>query len=230
VAVVSAGRPGRVAPTAAQAEGLELHWYVPMPEVMEYYRAGAAFVTGCEGGLSEARNLALADADGRWNVQLSDDLRRLKVLTALGAKPVALAGALGVLLNLTQAHEAHLGGAAPTDNALFARGPRLSYDKFIVGDLMVIDSASTPRFDPAIRLKDDYDFTLQHLATYGIVLRWDHLLASWDHRTNRGGCVAYRTPEVEQADIIQLRAKWPGCIVDNRRRPNEILMRWPAKP
>jgi hypothetical protein len=226
VTVISAGRPGSVPRMEAFAAGLDPRWYVPAEEMGEYSRAGARHVASSR-DMNDARNRALDDAAGAWNVQLSDDLHRLQLMTPVGKRPVSLLAALGQLVSMCVRYGAHLGGAAPTDNAYFAK-KRLSFDKFIVGDLLVMDSACPERFDPLAALKSDYDFTLQHLAAYGRVVRWDYLLASFDHKTNRGGCPAYRTEAIEQAAIAHLKAKWPGCIVDNARRANEVLLRWPA--
>lgn len=224
--VVSAGRPASVPRMNAFAQGLALTWYVPPTELGEYRRAGAAAVVPTR-DMNDARNRALDDAGARWCVQLSDDLHRLRLLTPVGQRPITLAQAVAMLVTLAQRHGAHLAGAAPTDNVYFAR-QRLSFDKFIVGDLLVIDAGCALRFDPRALLKSDYDYTLQHLAQFGRVVRWDHLLATFDHKTNRGGCPAYRTPAMEQAAIAHLKAKWPGCIMDNPRRADEVLLRWPA--
>lgn len=226
VSVISAGRPAAVARMTEMAEGMPLRWYVPGHEVGEYRLAGAEAVVATS-GLCQARNAALDDARPAWCVQLSDDLRRLNVVTPLGQRPIRLVQAISALVSLARRHDARLAGAAPTDNPYFTHR-RVSLDKFIVGDLMAVAGDAEPRFDTALLLKEDYDFTLQHLARYGTVLRWEHLLASFDHKTNRGGAVAYRTHSLEQTAIGRLKAKWPGCIMDNPRRPDEVLLRWPA--
>jgi len=50
-------------------------------------------------------------------------------------------------------------------------------------------------------------------------------MAKFAHRSNSGGAVSYRTPELEQAAIDRLTSKWGDAIVPNPRRPNEILFR-----
>lgn len=225
VAVISAGRPTAVRTMAPHLADLTTTWYVPITEVGEYRLTGAGDVVGTT-GLCQARNLALDRAEGEWCTQVSDDLRRLVELLPDGTKrPVGLAEATARLKTAAMLQRCHLAGASPTDNPYFVR-TEWSKDKFIVGDLLVIDGACPLRFDTDLKLKEDYDYTLQHLARYGRALRWDALLATFTHRTNRGGAVAYRTPQLEQATIAQLKAKWPGCIVDNPRRPNEVLLRW----
>ena len=41
----------------------------------------------------------------------------------------------------------------------------------IIGNFIVVERCSTPRFDPELKLKEDYDFSCQHAHTYGKVLR-----------------------------------------------------------
>lgn len=229
VAVVSSGRPGNVPAMEAHLAGLGPTWYVGTDEAGDYRYAGADRVVEA-GGLIDARNAAL-DAAGRLPcVQLSDDLRRMGWATGTtrdSVAPLTVAAAVDRLLAAMAEHGAQLAGAAPTDNPYFAK-PRVHTSAFIVGDFIVVAASCPLRFDPALRLKEDYDYTLQHLAAVGRVARLDQLLATFVHRTNRGGAVAYRTPDAEQQAIEYLQAKWPACIRPNPRRPNEVLMRWRA--
>ena len=82
------------------------------------------------------------------------------------------------------------------------------------------------RFDKSMRLKEDYDYTLQHLAANGRVARLDWILPEYQHYTNEGGAVAYRSPDEEQKAIAHLKEKWGPVIADNPKRPNEILLKW----
>ena len=75
-------------------------------------------------------------------------------------------------------------------------------------------------------LKEDYDYTCQHLARYGLVARCDLILAEFAHRSNAGGAVAYRTGERERDMIRHLMKKWPGKFRMNPKRANEVIMRW----
>jgi hypothetical protein len=226
VAVISAGRPLAVPAMAGHLDGLDVTWYVPHGETGEYRATGAKATVGTR-TLCQARNRALTDAGRRWCVQLSDDLRRVEVLTVNGRREARLTGVLPRLIALAVERGARLAGGAPTANAYFAR-QRVNDHGFIVGDLMAVAPRTTPRFDERLRLKEDYDFTLQHLSVYGRVARWDYLLTTFDHRTNRGGAVAYRNAATEAEAIAYLMTKWPGRVVDNPRRPNEVLLRWKA--
>lgn len=203
-------------------------WYVPDDEIATYQAAGAERVVA-GGGLVEARNLALdhAFADGLPCVQLSDDLKRTSRLAADGsAERIPLEEAIDILVG--SLGSIRLAGVAPTDNPFFAKN-RINPSAFIVGDLFAA-APSDPRFDPALKLKEDYDYTCQHMQAYGAVARHDYLLASFKHRTNPGGAVAYRTSDLEQEAIAILMAKWPGLVVKNSKRANEVLLRLGSTP
>jgi hypothetical protein len=229
VAIVSAGRPGNVPAMEAHCQGLAPTWWVPADQVGDYRYCGAERVQAGD-GLCEARNLAADAADGRPHVQLSDDLRHV----ALAHGPeranvvrITLAEAVRVLADAAAATGAQLAGCAPTANPYFSRR-RVHATGFVVGDLVWVAGGCPLRWDTTLALKEDYDYTCQHLAAYGKVARCDWLLATFAHRTNRGGAVAYRTPELEDATIAQLIHRWPQAVRPNARRPHEVLLRWPA--
>lgn len=230
VAVVSSGRPANV--QAMQALVGDATWYVKTTgEVGAYADQGAPSVYG-SGGLCESRNMALAHAwkHGLPCVQLSDDLKKLRLACAVsGSHPLDFEDAVDRIHSTMQRAGARLGGCAPTDNAFFFNPDRpFSTDRFIVGDFVVIEPCNL-LFDEQLRLKEDYDYTLQHLQKYGKVARRNDILATFAHRSNKGGAVAYRSPVVEQESIRYLQQKWPGCLRPNPKRPNEILLTWPPK-
>ena len=67
---------------------------------------------------------------------------------------------------------AKLGGSYVNSNTGFAMGQPPTVEKaFIIGDFIVIDPSSTVRFDESMCLKEDYDFSASHIATYGRVCR-----------------------------------------------------------
>lgn len=236
VYVISAGRPEAVERMASHLATVDapVLWVVPRSDTRAYREAGAYAVTD-PGSLVGARNLALEDAftEGVACVQLSDDLKRIRNLDDGRAfVPVAQdEGTLGWALDeMDEALEETglaLAGASPTDNLYFAK-PGISTRKFIVGDLIMVRPTEL-RFDENLRLKEDYDFTLQHWATYGGAARCDYIAPSFAHYTNAGGAVASRSAELEQETIAYLKSKWPGMIRDNPRRANEILLPTPRR-
>ena len=105
---------------------------------------------------------------------------------------------------------------------------------FIVGDFLVIDPSSSPRFDERMTLKEDYDLTAQHLLAYGRVARHNRVAVEAKHYSNSGGAVALRgefsktVPNLrEQYNIDILKHKWPGAIKKHALRGvNEVLFDW----
>ena len=80
------------------------------------------------------------------------------------------------------------------------------------------------RFDTTMTLKEDYDYTLQHLAKYGNVFRYQKYLFEFEHYTNKGGAVQYRSTKEEHKNIRILIGKWGEKIRLNPKRKNEILI------
>lgn len=209
--------------------GQPMHWYVPGEQCPEYRDAGAQFVVA-SGNLMDSRNLALDDAfkEGATCVQVSDDLLRLerKVPGRDELGEVSFLDAVTEIIDTMAMGGARYGGVAPTSNLFFA-SDEPKWRHFIVGDLIVV-SETDLRFDTAMTLKEDYDYTCQHIQRYGLVARCDNLLATFKHKSNAGGAVAYRTYDREMQNIQHLMKKWPGVFKLNKKRPGEILLRWPG--
>ncbi len=227
--IISSGRPMNVPKMNAFLGTMQAMWCVPADEVGDYKRAGAQFCAPT-GSLMGSRNWAIetAQADGAHCLQLSDDLKTLRFTEGKDNKlrrNITLTWAMHYMKAAMEKEKVQLAGVAPTDNAFFYNQPTSS-KLFIVGDMILIGATSTPRFDEGLTLKEDYDFTCQHLAAYGAVVRCNGILASFQHRTNRGGAVADRSPTREQENIAYLKRKWPGHIFDNPRRDNEVLLKW----
>ena len=77
-------------------------------------------------------------------------------------------------------------------------------------------------------LKEDYDFTAQHLHTYKKVCRVNRLLIWAEHWDNAGGAVTVRNKTTEKRNIKRLRLKWPGVFGNSGRGGGgvEVGMRW----
>ncbi len=226
IAVISAGRPGNVHAMTGLLGEVPATWYVAdAAQQVEYAAAGARQVVA-GGSLIEARNAALRDA---WHrdltcVQVSDDLRRLEWYNGAAKEPLTFADAAYRLDTGLTLQGAMLAGCSPTANAYFYRKP-VSPNLFVVGDLIAVRPCWL-WFDAELPLKEDYDYTLQHLRAYGQVARLNRIMPTFRHRSNAGGAVAYRTPDLEDQAIAYLRAKWGDCIRPNTRRPHEVLLRW----
>lgn len=234
--VISAGRPDNVAKMTGLCAPVPLTWVVPTDQMKNYMMAGVhpSRVMPDHGGLLEARNIAadVAQAQGAFCLQLSDDMRALRYGETNVNKErheVNLPWVIRYMRRAMNDNAAPFAGVAPTDNAYFMRG-EFSKHLFVVGDFMLIAPENPLRFDTNLQLKEDYDYTLQNLTAYGIALRCNRVLVSFQHRTNAGGAVAIRTPAVEEESIRYLQNKWPGAILRNKKRENEVLLRWKERP
>ena len=211
-------------------------WYVAKGEgeayTRELARIGGTGVVVEGGGLCASRNRALEDGfdQGLAVLEMSDDFRGVERAVYSAAKracteaPFTFVEAVAKMRRALRDTGMKLGGVAPTSNAFYSNHKKPIHTRaFVVGDMILVEP-SEPRFDEEMTLKEDYDFTLQHIAKYKGVARCDDVLAEFAHRTNPGGAVDYRTRELEQKNIAHLKKKWGSLIQDNPRRPDEILL------
>lgn len=215
-------------------KGCDPVWFVDEGESGDYSYAGAARVMEYPGYIAQ-RNGALewAFSFDEPCVQMDDDLHPWNHKSPLGMRltldgkshnPITVAAAAKHIHHNMQSVGARLGGIAPTTNIFFYRQP-VSQAHFVSACFCVVEPCGQ-RFDPALVLKADYDYTLQHLREYGVVARCDGVLGNFHRYSNRGGAVAYRTTELmdEMSDLLIER--WPDNLRRNSRRPGEILLRW----
>lgn len=229
VCVVSHARPQNVAKMQAKT-AYPIHWYVNHGEREAYESAGATHIT--EGnGLIPSRNQGMEDAfaEGKICLQMDDDYLSAYVANgphgAIKCTRITLDELIERLVSKFLTSKALCSGCAPTDN-------KLGIDRDISESAFIIASffAAKPnplRFDESLRMKEDYDYTLQHLSKYGRVLRMNRLMPVFAHYDNSGGWKSYRSTATEQAAIARLREKWPAFIKPHPRRANEIILKFP---
>lgn len=226
-AIPSKGRPGNVALMTALTG--EATWIV-CPEEEEAYRAAGATSILHQRSLVHARNTALnaATEAGVACLQSDDDAKAFRMLGTDGkAHDIGFERFVDVMMKTGELQNAKLVGMAPTNNPFYGKR-KVKRDGFIIASIFLADTSDI-RFDEQFLTKEDYDFTLQHLARFGAVARCDWLLGEYQHYTNAGGCVADRTGDREQQAATALKAKWPGVVIDHPRRPGEILLKWDAE-
>jgi len=229
--------------------GVTPTWYVDEASLKEYRSLGLKAVVG--GKLTVARNKALRDACkmGKVCVQASDDISAWEYRHGKRARErtddavnKACAAAQRFILSPVAAARFILAKmrAAPGDrkpqlggvymlgscSRTFA-GEEFARHHFILGDFFVVDKSSV-RFDEAMTLKEDYDFTCAHIKAHGSVMRCQRMTLSVKHYSNAGGAVDERDRKgaKERYNIAILNEKWPGCFRPNPKRHNEVIMRW----
>lgn len=203
-----------------------LNWYVGKGEAKDYNQAkGNVYAAG---DLCHSRNMALDDAfnQNKYCLMLDDDLVKCQLLNVMSVpQTVTFERLVMEMVDVLSQTPLHLAGIAPTTNPFFYNpGMPLGLKHFIIG-AMTLTKSTDIRFDPKLRTKEDYDITLQHVKKYGGVCRLNYAIPKFLHWNNAGGVVDYRTDEVEQASIAYLKKKWGGAIRDNKKRPNEILLK-----
>jgi len=232
-----------------KAMGVQPTWYVDEASLQGYQGLGLTAIVG--GKLIPARNLALEDASavGKVCVQVSDDIARWdyysgddKQKTLAEANAAAkraeryqvspVAAAQFILAKMRGVPEGEprpqLGGVYPLGNMGHAfHTEEFSKKNFILGDFFVVDKSKC-RFDTAMSLKEDYDFTCSHLKAHGAVIRCNRMVIQAKHETNAGGACTVRDAagERERENIRILQRKWPGAIWSHPTRPNQVVLRW----
>lgn len=185
-----------------------------------------------EGGrLTASRNAALklAFEQGHRCIQISDDIKSLSLVKFFtdGKKlqeKISFAEAIALMTERLEMSPFHLAGVSPTANPFYSNRS-ISNRHFVIGDMILVRPCELI-FDETMTLKEDYDYTLQHIQRFGGVIRNDDILAKFEHYTNSGGAVSIRNTDEEQKNIRRLKEKWGNVVRDNPRRPNEILLRF----
>lgn len=113
-------------------------------------------------------------------------------------------------------------GFAPVANPFFVMKEK-DYNKLITAPI-TFTKPNNVRYDNNLKLKEDYDYTLQHIQVNGGCVRYGKYLFDFHRYKNKGGAQAYRTNEQELASVNYLKEKWGNCILDNTKRKNEIFL------
>jgi len=237
-----------------QQVGVKPTWYVDAESLKDYKALGLNAKVG--GKLVPARNMVLDDAKkvGKVAVEVSDDISKWtyidcakqdlkgdfkKINAALAGTPKysisPLAAAQFMVAKMrTDPDKPKLAGVFPTGNAAMTIcQDEIGKHTFILGDFFVAEPSSSCRFDPAMTLKEDYDYTCSHMKAHGSVLRCNRITLTVKHATNPGGAVDARDKNgaKERANIKILNDKWPGVFRINANRKggpanSEVKMNW----
>jgi hypothetical protein len=85
------------------------------------------------------------------------------------------------------------------------------------------------RFDERLKVKEDYDYSMQHIYKYGGALRFNKFGINVIHLTNKGGCVDYRTKDTELDAYEILRKKYGENVVRKQNNHNFFRMESPRR-
>lgn len=207
-------------------------------EAAEYRAAVSAFdlvsvVSTGTSGITNARNAMLDHFGlGAKIVMLCDDVRAIQCIEDVhglaGKRAMRSLGAREIrsfcewAFAESEKAGASLWGVFPVANRL-SMNRRVTRRAFVIASFCGV-VVSRIRYDAAIRIKEDYDFTLAHIVANAMI-RFNWVCVHAKHYTNAGGVVDTRTAAVEREAIAKLAAKYPGMIRANTKRANEILIK-----
>ena len=206
----------------------EINFFVKDENDKKNYLENGAKNVFITGSLINSRNKALeySFSTGDICIQVSDDLKRIEFNDFTGIRTKKYAQVIDVIQNIMPMfieNKYNLCGFPPTSNPYFAM-KKEEIGKFIVGDFIMVKPCKI-LFDINLRLKEDYDYTLQHIKEFGGCIRYGYFLNDFIHYSNKGGAVSYRNDNIESETIIYLQNKWGTDIIKlNTKRKNEILL------
>ncbi len=209
---------------------------VPLAEVAAYAASlpHAKIIPQRRPGISGARNDILDAFKDSDVLMLDDDVSAIGRFVTRAGKNYSEPKTGQALVDLIEslfATAAKAGalywGCAPTSNPIFySPSHPISRNSFVNGSFSGYAAGCPLRFDETLRLKEDYDLSVQAYLSGGL-LRFNFVYAKAKHRENEGGAVDYRSPALEKEAIAILRGKWGTVICDHPRRPFEIVLRLP---
>jgi hypothetical protein len=99
------------------------------------------------------------------------------------------------------------------DTSAYREYTPFSTTAYIGGPFQAVMRGCTLRYDERFSLKDDYDFTLQHLNKYRCTFRVNGAYYIARQSQQPGGCATYRSIDRERDQLIALQKKWGSSIV-----------------
>tara|TARA_R100000655_G_scaffold9883_2_gene24303 strand:+ start:1277 stop:2005 length:729 start_codon:yes stop_codon:yes gene_type:complete len=210
--------------------GIKFTYYTKKGEAEAYTKAGASNVVEVDGNICKARNKAIEDAGGKICLQMSDDFKKVNIITGgdgvYQKKPIQYKDALKIMVDNFKKIKGSYAGTAITDNAFYYTGKQVQQNKLIVNDCILLDGKM--KFDEAADLKEDYDMFIRQVQAGNKVLRFNILLMTFPHRGNKGGANDYRTSEREKKCNEYVLRKHYGILRPHSRRENQIEINYKA--
>jgi len=189
-------------------------------------------------GIQKARNAILNYFEkGEKIVMLDDDIESVSQLKGHTRKDGQVKKALRELdakgirefmeyaFEICEKNETKLWGIYPVNNP-FYMDMKINNKGFVIGSFMGIINSDI-RFDDNLPLKEDYQFTADHIIRHKKIARFDYVTAKIKHYTNSGGVVDLRKEkqQMEAKCCEYLLGKYPQMFRPNPRRENEVLFK-----
>jgi len=191
---------------------------VPKNEVDEYrkYHEEVMSVPNSIYGITATRNYILDNAECKNVIMIDDDAVTVQYHEngkKQNLKPNEIDSLFENGFDMCDDVGTNLFGySVNSDRLLYRYFKPIYFCNVIVGNMMGIVNDGQ-RFDENLKLKEDYDFFLQTILKYKYAIKFTKYFFSVKHLTNSGGCVDYRTKELERESIKYLQSKWGKSII-----------------
>tara|TARA_R100001594_G_scaffold73796_3_gene108379 strand:+ start:1962 stop:2678 length:717 start_codon:yes stop_codon:yes gene_type:complete len=232
VYIPSKGRAGKV---TSHHLFLDSHIVCPKDEVKEYkkHHKKVIGVPSEVRGITATRNWILEYNKDDWHMQVDDDARSFhkyeETELVKFTDPERIDRILETMFLMTDEIGYKVWGLAMASDYKFYRPfAPFSTQGIVVANLIGIIN-NPLRFDERLRVKEDYDYSMQHIYKYGGVLRSHKYGIDVIHLTNEGGCVGYRTKDVELNAYETLLKKYGSRVVKFQNNKNFVKMKSPRK-
>ena len=196
----------------------------------DYVAAGAyEVVIRKEPSLRGARNLAihLAGLDGKYNLQLDDDLMWVKAASGPERHLLEDVEVEDVAFQMVWAMEAVDTGVCGilTTNNHRQYQPFVSTWAFMCARFLLIDPSYNINFGSSeTDFKEDWELTCKFMSEVGRVARLGWILAS-NSGSQKGGLAARRTTELEIQACRRLLNTYPHILRKNTKRIGQIQLK-----
>lgn len=164
-------------------------------------------------GMADIRNYILDNSNKDWVLMIDDDCRGVGYYENCEAKEFGKEEFFDFVLNgFVMAEDLGTclwGLNQQTDKKFYREYSPLSMTVPVLGPFMgIIKMDRTPRFDPDLGLKEDYDYSIQVLNRFRKILRFNKYHYKVGHIDYPGGCTTYRTKKKELEQGKRLQRKW----------------------
>jgi hypothetical protein len=220
---ISTNRPDNVKKLEDKT-GLKFTYYTRKDEAQIYLKSGASKVVEVDGNICKARNKAIDDSEGKVCLQISDDYKKVNIVTGSNGvyrkELITFIEALKIMVDNFRKIGGSYAGTAITDNLFYYTGKQVQQNKLIVNDCILLDGKM--KFDEKADLKEDYDMFISQVKEGNKVLRFNLLLMTFPHRGNKGGANDYRTSQREAKCNEYILRKHYGIVKPHSRRENQL--------
>tara|TARA_R100000655_G_scaffold102925_1_gene149022 strand:+ start:1255 stop:1971 length:717 start_codon:yes stop_codon:yes gene_type:complete len=232
VYIPSKGRAGKVTTHKLFKESIIV---CPKSEVKEYkkHHENVLGVDDNIKGITKTRNWILNHNKEKYQIQVDDDALSFHGFENGKAykfiEPERIERIIETQFDLCEGWGLKAFGFALAADYKFYREFNPFSTQSVIGANILGIIKNPLRFDERLVVKEDYDYSMQHIAEYGGVLRLNKYGIDVIHLTNEGGCVSYRTKEVEMDAYNVLLKKWGNKVVKLQPNKNFVKMRSPRK-